>query len=153
MTDQIKQYVDNLRGNATFQYCSECYFSDGCNDSCKENCLFLRLADVLESTSEKLDQATALADARLQRKNMYKERSERDFFMRKGFEFELRHVKHERDSAVEIVKKIGGCHYCANKSFCDDDDNADCTSCTLEHCPCYSCYNHNKWQWCGIKEK
>lgn len=63
MTDEAKRCVEHLRENAEFQWCSDCYISDGCGDAYKSNCFFLRLADLIESLAAELEWVKRERDA------------------------------------------------------------------------------------------
>ena len=63
MTEEAKRAVEHLRGNAEFQWCSDCYVGDGCGDAYHSNCHFLRIADLIESLSAELEQVKRERDA------------------------------------------------------------------------------------------
>lgn len=63
MTDEAKNAVKYLRESATFQWCSDCYVSDGCGDANKSDCHYTRIADLIESLSAELEQVKRERDA------------------------------------------------------------------------------------------
>lgn len=63
MMDDVKRCVEHLRANAEFQWCSDCYISDGCGDAYKANCYFLRIADLIESLAAELERVKRERDA------------------------------------------------------------------------------------------
>lgn len=53
MTDEVKCAVKYLRESAEFQWCSDCCASDGCGGAYKSDCHYTRIANLIESLSDK----------------------------------------------------------------------------------------------------
>lgn len=71
MNEEVRKCVEHIRGNAEFQWCSDCYVSDGCGDAYKADCFLLRIATLIESLSAQLDQVTRERDAEESNKFQY----------------------------------------------------------------------------------
>jgi len=95
-----------------------------------------QIADCIEKLAIELETAQDLAERRLNRKNMYKERSERSLFYKERYRLDLEQVKRERDAAISDL--IGECTVCKNSNEC------------VKY-PCY-CINGSAWKWRGVQE-
>jgi hypothetical protein len=95
-----------------------------------------QIADCIEKLAIELEIAQDLAERRLNRKNMYKERSERSLFEKERYRLDLEQVKRERDAAISDL--IGECTVCKNSNEC------------VKY-PCY-CINGSAWEWRGVPE-
>jgi hypothetical protein len=62
-----------------------------------------QIADCIEQLIAELETTQDLAERRLIRKNMYKERSERNFIEKVKYRLELERVKRERDTIVSDI--------------------------------------------------
>ena len=132
MTDEAKLIVEALREDAEWAHANEWETPITLGDHLEA------AADLIESLSAELERAQALAEARLKRKNMYRERSARSLFEKIALENELRKVKRERDAAVEDMKIHKFCHHCV-----EGDRESE---------RCYSCDHKCNWQWRGARE-
>lgn len=109
MTDEAKRCVEHLRNNAEFQWCSDCYISDGCGDAYKANCYFLRIADLIESLSAELEQV----------------KQERDGLniMYTNASSSARTHKRERDETLDMIAEFGTDHPCDEFSLSEYCEN------------------------------
>lgn len=126
MTDEAKRCVEHLRNNAEFQWCSDCYVSDGCGDAYKADCYFLRIANLIESLAAELEQVK-------------QERDESNRILAQvRAALESRIV--ERDQR-EIVKSCDNCTQA--EQFWNPNGN-------IEYCR--DCRDFSKWKHNGVKE-
>ena len=115
LVHKAKQIICDLR-----------YTNDTYNDD--------QIADCIEQLAIELEIAQDLAERRLNRKNMYKERSERSLFEKERYRLDLEQVKQERDAAISDL--TGECTVCKNSNEC------------VKY-PCY-CINGSAWEWRGV---
>ena len=98
-----------------------------------------------------LNEYKDLAQRRLKRKNMYKERSENDLLEKERYRLDLEQVKKERDALVNRLH--GKCEYCLHDAKPFDERMNICIECVFDK---YRITWHNnktysdRWEWRGI---
>ena len=115
MTDNIKNLIHMLRDEDN---CNVLDYIDEAADCIEEQAH--AIDDLMfenENKQRRINELVAelnkyeiLAESRLKRKNMYKERSERSLFEKERYRLDLEQVKRERDALIE--ERHGECEYC-----------------------------------------
>ena len=122
MTEEAKRAVEHLRENAEFQWCSDCYVGDECGGAYHSNCHFLRIADLIESLSAKLERydKAIVNNAKI-----------------------IESAYRQRDAAVEDIPRE--CHKCKHFKVLFN-------GCTPDYDCDYSdvCIDNDCWQWRGV---
>lgn len=160
MTDVVRELISNLREDAEWAHANEWETPITLSDHLEA------AAEMIESLCSELEKTQTLAEARLKRKNMYKERSERSLFEQERYRLDLEKeremrqhadevatlfmrenekLKRERDAMYEILSDVRNCADCTHHN--ESSEDFPCRMCL--------CDTNTKihWQWRGVQEK
>ena len=97
MTDVIRELISNLKEDAEWAYANEWETPITLGDHLEA------AAEMIENLCSELETTQALAEARLKRKNMYKERSKRSLFEKERYRLDLKKEQEMRQHADEVA--------------------------------------------------